>query len=153
MRYILVVLAIIMLTPSLALGQATSPSRSCEQTAKELEARITKITQELDSAAFEQFVADDVVIIRADGETTTKKQQATTFRGASNLVISFRSTDIKIRICSETTIVTTGKDIVKAREKGSNENDTQDYYWFTRIYEKRRAKWFLVFNQLTSANE
>lgn len=142
-----------MLTPSLALGQATSPSRSCEQTAKELEARITKITQELDSAAFEQFVADDVVIIRADGEITTKKQQATTFRGASNLVISFSSRDIKIRICSETTIVTTGKDIVKAREKGTNENDIQDYYWFIRIYEKRRGQWFLVFNQLTSANE
>jgi hypothetical protein len=122
------------------------------QTAKELESRVSKITQELDKAAFEQFVADDVVIINATGGTLSKKQQLASFTLPSNLTFSFTTVDVKTRVCGQTNIVTTGKDIVEFREKGKNEREAQSY-WFTRIYEKRRGQWQLVFNQLTSTNE
>ncbi len=153
MKHTLIVLAIIIAVPSLTLGQGASQNISCEQTAKGLEAKVSKITQDLDKAAFEQFVADDVIIIRADGETASKKQQLTSFpKPSPNIVFSFNSEDIKIRVCNETIIVTTGKDIVKATEKGNQEMDAQNY-WFTRIYERRRGQWQLVFNQLTSTNQ
>ena len=151
MKHILIALAIITAIPSFTLGQATSQNISCEQSAKELEAKVSKMTQDLDKAAFEKFVAEDVIIIRADGETISKKRQAASLNPSPNLAFSFSSTDIKIRVCSETIIVTTGKDIVKAAEKGSK-SDIQNY-WFTRIYEKRRGQWQLVFIQLTSTNE
>lgn len=151
MKHILIALAIITAIPSLTLGQATAQNISCEQSAKELEAKFSKITQDLDKAGFEKFVADDVIIIRADGKTISKKQQVESFYPPPNLVFSFNSTDIKIRVCSEMIIVTTGKDIVKIAEKGSK-GDIHNY-WFTRMYEKRRGQWQLVFTQLTSINE
>ncbi|MDQ3748180.1 MAG: nuclear transport factor 2 family protein [Acidobacteriota bacterium] len=152
MKLILISLAMIIAIPSFILGQATSQNISCEQTAKELESKITKITQDLDKAAFEEFVSEDVIIIRADGETTSKKEQSASFSLPSGLVFSFTTEDIKIRACGEMSIVTTGKDIIKATEKKSKKSATQNY-WFTRVYEKRQGRWQLVFNQLTSTNE
>lgn len=152
MKYILTTVAIIMAIASITMGQTTSQNTSCEQTAKELESKVSRISQELNKAIFEQFVSDDVIIIGSDGETKSKKQLAASFNPPPDFVFSFNSADIKIRVCSETIILTTGKDIVKATEKGSKESDTQNY-WFTRIYEKRRGQWQLIFNQLTSTNE
>ena len=153
MKHTLIALVIIIAIPSLILGQAISPNISCEQTAKELEAKVSKISQDLDKVAFEKFAADDLIIIRPDGETRNKKQQAETFSIVPpNIVISFSSEDIKIRVCSEAIIVTTGKDIVKATDKDSKESELQNS-WFTRIYEKRRGQWQIVFNQLTSTNQ
>ena len=153
MKLILISVAIIIAIPSFILGQATSQSVSCEQTAKELESKISKISQNLDKTAFEEFVSDDVIIIRADGEIASKKeQQSASFNLPPNLVFSFTTQNIKIRACGESSIVTTGKDIIKATEKGSKETITQDY-WFTRVYEKRQGRWQLIYNQLTSTNE
>jgi competence protein ComGC len=152
MKLILISVAIIIAIPSFILGQATSQSLSCEQTAKELESKITKITQDLDKPAFEEFVSDDVIIIRADGETTSKKEQSASFNLPPNLVFSFTSENIKVRACGESSIITTGKDIIKATEKKSKKTAIQDY-WFTRIYEKRQGRWQLIYNQLTSTNE
>jgi ketosteroid isomerase-like protein len=151
-KYILVNVAMVIALSSLTPGQATSQGLSCEQTAKELEARVGEITQDLDKTAFEQFVSDDAVIINATGETLTKKQQSASFNLPPDFIFSFTTKDIKIRVCGEMSIVTTGKDIVEVRKKGENENAAQSY-WFTRIYEKRRGQWLLVFNQLTSTNE
>jgi len=152
MKDILIAVAMIIVIPSLTLGQASSQRISCEQTAKELESKISKITQNLDKAAFEQLVSGDVIIINAIGETLSKKQQLASFDLPPNLIFSFTTIDIKIRVCGETSVVTTGKDIVEVREKGKKESEAQSY-WFTRIYEKRRGQWQLVFNQLTSTNE
>jgi ketosteroid isomerase-like protein len=133
-------------------GYTTPQSVNCSQTAKELELRISNITRNLDKAAFEEFVSDDVVIINATGETLTKKQQTASFAKPPNIEFSFRTIDVKIRVCGEDSIVTTGKDIVEARDKGTKEVEAQSY-WFTRIYEKRQGHWQLVLNQLTSTNE
>jgi len=153
MKLILISVAIIIAIPSFILGQATSQSVSCEQTAKELESKITKISQDLNKAAFEEFVADDVIIIRADGETTSKKEQSkVSFNLPPDLAFSFTSENIKIRACGESSIVTTGKDIVKFTNKKTKETATQNY-WFTRVYEKRQGRWQNVYNQLTSTNE
>ena len=152
MKYILIIVAMVIALSSLTLGQAVSQGLGCEQTAKELELKVSKITQHLDKPAFEQFVSDDVVIINATGETLSKKQQIASFNLPPNLVFSFTTKDVRIRVCGEMSIVTTGKDIVEVKEKGEKENAAQSY-WFTRIYEKRRGQWQLVFNQLTSTNE
>ncbi len=152
MKYILITVALIMALRPFALGQATPQRISCEQTAKELELKVSSITRNLDKAAFEQFVSGDVVIINANGETRSKRQQTASFDLPPNLVFSFKTIDVKIRVCGEMSIVTTGKDIVEFREKGKDESEAQAY-WFTRIYEKRRGQWQLVFNQLTSTNE
>jgi hypothetical protein len=147
MKYFLIAVAIFTVFPSLANGQ------TCEQTAKELESKISKITQDLDKAAFGKFVADDALFILADGSTANKKKQAESFpKLPSNIVFSLSSEDIKIRTCGETSIITTGKDIISAVNKSSKETGTQNY-WFTRIYEKRQGSWQLIFNQLTSTNE
>jgi hypothetical protein len=151
-KYILITLVIVIALSSLPSGRATAQGTSCEQTAKELELKITNITRNLDKAAYEQFVSDDVVIINATGETLSKKQQTASFDIPPNLEFSFKTVDVKIRVCGELSIVTTGKDIVEFREKGKNGSEGQSY-WFTRIYDKRRGKWQLVFNQLTSTNE
>lgn len=152
MRHVLItgaaVLALSILTP----GQSTPQSTNCEQAAKELESKVSDINRNLDKAAFEQFVSDDAVIINAAGETLDKKQQTASFDLPPNLVFSFRTIDLKVRVCGETNIVTTGKDIVEVREKSKTEGEAQSWR-FTRIYEKRRGRWQLVFNQLTSTNE
>lgn len=152
MKSILITVALVIAVSPLTPGQAASQGVSCEQTAKELESRITKITRDLDKPAFEQFVSDDAVIINAAGETLTKKQQTASFNLPPDLIFSFTTKDIKIRVCGDTSIVTTGKDIVEVKKKGENDNAAQSY-WFARIYEKRRGQWLLVFNQLTSTNE
>ena len=152
MKCVLTAAAMLIALSSLAPGQATSQGMRCEQTAKELELKVNKITQNLDKAAFEQLVSDDVVIINAAGETRSKKQQTASFDLPPDLVIAFTTKDMKIRVCGEMSIVTTGKDIVEIGKKSEKENAAQSY-WFTRIYEKRRGQWQLVFNQLTSTNE
>ena len=153
MKHILIAIAIVIVIPPLTLRQAASQSKSCEQIAKELESKITEISQSFDRAGYEQFVSDDAVIIGNNGGVLTKKQEAASLNRPPELTsITFTTKDMKIRVCGETSIVTTGKDIVEAREKGKKENATQSY-WFTRIYEKRQGQWQLVFNQLTSTNE
>jgi ketosteroid isomerase-like protein len=139
----------VMAIPSAMLGQAASQNTSCEITAKELEAKVTEITQNLDKAAFEQFVSDDALIIQGDGRRKRKSQQvASSFNPPPNLAFSFTTKDINVRACGETSIVTTGKDIVTFTKKGSKKSEIQ-YYYFTRAYEKREGKWQLVFHQLT----
>jgi hypothetical protein len=148
-KIILITAIALIAIPSVMLGQATSQNTSCEDTAKELEAKITEITRSLDKAAFEKFVSDDVLIIQADGSRTPKNVQLlSSFNPPPNLTFSFESKDIKVRACSETNIVTTGKDIVIFTKKGSKKSETQ-YYYFARAYEKREGQWQLVFNQLT----
>ena len=143
----------ILAIPAIMLGQTTSQNISCEQTAKELESKISKITQDLDKAAFQDFVSDDVIIIRADGETASKKEQIESFLNPPpNVTFFFTSQDIKIRACGESSIITTGKDILKATDIKSKKTGSQNYY-FTRIYEKRQGRWQLIYNQLTSTNE
>jgi hypothetical protein len=152
MKHILIIVSAVAACSFLTSGRATAQDMSCEQTAKELESKVSKITRDLDKAAFEQFVADDVVIINATGETRSKKQQTASFTLPANLTFSFTTVEVKTRVCGQNSIVTTGKDMVEFREKGKNERESQSY-WFTRIYEKRRGLWQLVFNQLTSTNE
>jgi ketosteroid isomerase-like protein len=152
LKYILITVVMVIELSSLPLGRATSQGTSCEQTAKELELKVTNVTRNLDKAAYEQFVSDDAIIINATGETRSKKQQTASFDLPPNLVFSFKTIDVKIRVCGDTNIVTTGKDIVEFREKDKSGSEAQSY-WFTRIYEKRQGQWKLVFNQLTSTNE
>lgn len=152
MKYILITLVIVIALSSLPPARAAAQGTSCEQTAKELELKATNITRNLDKSAYEQFVSDDVIIINAAGETLSKKQQTASFDIPPNLEFPFKTVDVKIRVCGELSIVTTGKDIVEFREKGKSGSEGQSY-WFTRIYEKRQGQWLLVFNQLTSTNE
>jgi hypothetical protein len=153
MRHILIVVAIVIAIPSLTLRQAASQNTSCEQTAKELESRVSKITQSFDKTGYEQFVSDDVVIIGNNGEVLSKKQEVASLNRPPDLTsVSFTTKDMKIRVCGETSILVTGKDIITAREKGEKESAVQSY-WFTRLYEKRRGQWQLVYEQLTDIAE
>lgn len=153
MKRILIVVAIVIAIPSLTLRQVASQDKSCEQTAKELEARISQISQTFDKAGYEQFVSDDAVIIGNNGEVLSKKQEAASLNRPPELTsVSFTTKDMKIRVCGETSIVVTGKDIITAKEKGEKESAVQSY-WFTRIYEKRRGQWQIVYIQLTDITE
>jgi ketosteroid isomerase-like protein len=153
MKYTLIILAMIFAIPALTFGQTTTQNTACEQTARDLEAKVSKITQNLDKAGYAQIVADDAVIINSDGAVETKEKQAASFmpipEGAS---ITFTSQDLKIRACGDTTIVITGKDLVTAKMKGRKDVMEQSW-WFTRIYEKRLGSWQLIYNQLTTINE
>ena len=133
-------------------GQAAPQGAACDRTAKELEAKISHISQNLDRAAFEQFVAEDVSIINAAGEKLSKKQQTDSFNIPPGVVLTFRTSDMKTLVCAETSIVTHGKDTVEVREKGKTEGESQSW-WFTRVYEKRRGRWQLILNQLTSISD
>ena len=153
MKHILIALAIIIAIPSLTLRQVASQGKSCEQTAKELEARISQISQTFDKAGYEQFVSDDAVIIGSNGEAASKKHEAASLNRPPELTsVSFTTKDVEIRVCGETNIVVTGKDVITAKVKGEKENAVQRY-WFTRIYEKRRGQWQLVYIQLTDIAE
>jgi ketosteroid isomerase-like protein len=149
MKYALVILATVFAIPALTFGQTTTQNAACEQTARDLEAKVSKITQNLDKAGYAQIVADDAVIINSDGAVETKAQQAASFvpipDGGS---ITFTSQDLKIRACTETTIVITGRDLATAKMKGKKDVMEQSW-WFTRIYEKRPGNWRLIYNQLT----
>ena len=153
MKHILIAIAIAIVIPPVTLRQAASQSKSCEQIAKELESKITEISQSFDRAGYEQFVSDDAVIIGNNGGVLTKKQEAASLNRPPELTsITFNTKDMKIRVCGETSIVVTGKDIITAKEKGEKESAIQSY-WFTRIYEKRRGQWQLVYIQLTDIAE
>ena len=153
MKHLLTILAIVITIPISTLGQTSSQNFSCEQTAKELESKVSKITRDLDKTLFEQFLSDDAIIINASGETLNKKQQTNAFpKQIPNITFSFTVTNMKIRACGETSIITTGKDVIEARDTAKKSSDTQAYY-FSRTYEKRQGQWQLIFNQLTSTNE
>jgi ketosteroid isomerase-like protein len=154
MKRIFIALAIAIAIPSLTPGQAASQTKSCEQTAKELELRVSTISQNFDKAGFEQLVADDAVLIDSVGEAKSKRQElAASFNPSPDLTFeSYTMKDVKIRVCGETSIVITGTDILKAKEKGQKESLAQSY-WFTRIYERRRGQWQLVYQQISSREE
>ncbi len=153
MKHILIAVAIVIAIPLLSLRQAAPQNTSCEQTAKELESRISNISQGFDKAGYEQFVSDDAVIIANNGEALSKKQEVAALKRPPELTsVFFTTKDVKIRVCGETNIVVTGKDIITAKEKSEKESAVQSYR-FTRIYEKRQGQWQLVYNQLTDIAE
>lgn len=153
MRRILVTVAIVLAVPALTLGQAAPQSTGCEQTAKKLELIVGEITQNFDRAGYERLVSDDAVLINSLGEAKSKKEEVASLNRPAELTfISFTTEDVKIRVCGETSIVTAGRDVMKARMKGEKEELVQSY-WFIRIYEKRRGQWQLVYNQLTDVRE
>ena len=153
MKHTSIAVALIIAFPVLAAAQITSQNADCEQTAKSLEAKASKILQTFDKKSYEQFAADDVVIINSDGSRETKQQQAASFiRPPEMGSLSFTTKDVKVRVCTETSIVVTGTDIIKASKKGSKET-LDASWWFTRIYEKRETQWRLVYNQLTTFSD
>ncbi|MBA2620272.1 MAG: nuclear transport factor 2 family protein [Acidobacteria bacterium] len=153
MKRIFITLAIVLTISSLALWQTVSQSKSCEQTAKELELRGIEIAQNFDKAGYGQFLSDDAVIIANNGEAFSKNQGIASLTRPTDLTsVSYATKDVNIRICGETNIVVIGKDITTIKEKGKKESTIQ-LYWFTRVYEKRRAQWQLIYSQLTDLAE
>src|SRR5687767_8336754 len=103
MKRISIATALVLATSSLALGQTASQSKSCEQTAKELESRGIEIAQNFDKAAYEQFVSDDAAIIANNGEAFSKKQQIAALTAPPVLMsVAFTTKDVKVRVCGET---------------------------------------------------
>jgi ketosteroid isomerase-like protein len=140
MRSILVVVALLLATAPVALGQKSG----------RVEQELLRANQEYDEAlvrgdasALDRIYADEFVYTTPDGEVRDKAQQLA-FTKSGDLKLEFgRSDDVRVRAYGNTAVMT-GRFTARG-SFGGRSIDIRERY--TAVWVKRRGRWQLVAEQ------
>jgi ketosteroid isomerase-like protein len=121
------------------------PQTTVEREIESLEEARNKAVLQGDVAALDQMTSDDYTFITLRGELRTKSDILKGFTSGSFHYDSRQISDLKVRVYSDTAIVT-GRSMQKGMENGK---DYSGDYRFTRVYVKEKGHWVTVALQTT----
>lgn len=125
-----------------------------------IEAEITKLEREWadsnkthSSEAVKRIVADNAVIIYADGSTGTKDDEVKTIESGSITADSYEIVDPKVTVIDADSAFITGRGVIKNGKNvvpGQKKPiDISGEYRFLDVYAKRDGRWQVVASQTT----
>jgi hypothetical protein len=125
-----------------------------------IEAEILKLEREWadankthSSEAVKRIVADNAVIVYADGSTGTKDDEVKTIESGSITADSYEIVDPKVIVIDADSAVITGRGVIKNGKNvvpGQKKSiDISGEYRFLDVYAKRDGKWQVVASQTT----
>jgi len=151
MKRLLLTIALTLAAVLMVLGQAsdTKTNQSVEQKLLQLKHDWGKAYVQRDSTLLDRILADDFVVIDADGMATTKAQEMADFKSSSVVYESSNYDDATVRIYGDTAIVA-GRGTVKGRGK------TQTFhtqYRSTNVFVKRNGRWQAVASHISGVKQ
>jgi hypothetical protein len=125
-----------------------------------IEAEILKLEREWadankthSSEAVKRIVADNAVIVYADGSTGTKDDEVKTIESGSITADSYEIVDPKVIVIDADSAVITGRGVIKNGKNvvpGQKKSiDISGEYRFLDVYAKRDGKWQVIASQTT----
>lgn len=132
---------------SFVLGQVsdTKKVRAVEQELLQLKLDWGKAYVQRDAVLLDRILADDFVVVDADGAAATKMQEMADFKSSSVKYESSNYDDATVRVYGDTAIVS-GRGTVKGRGK------TQAFhmqYRSTNVFVKRNGRWQAVASHIS----
>ena len=140
---LLAVLAVVALTPALALAQAPGPA---EKELTDLENHWGEATVKGDVQALERLYTDEYLAIDPAGATFTKAEDIANVKSGNFKLATFKLDDVKVRVHGEVAVVT-GRNTIKAMYMGK---DISGAYRFTDVFVKRAGRWQVLTTQGTA---
>jgi ketosteroid isomerase-like protein len=147
MKLTLLVVTLVITMPFLALGQSRKDKR--QEELLNLEKEFAQATIKNDAEAIGRFLADDWVIIDADGGIIDRSRFLGVIKSGALTHEMMASDDVSVRIYGDTAVVvglTTSKGKFMGQVFTSRERATD-------IFVKQHGQWQCVFSQLTRVNK
>ncbi len=144
------VLATILLGPPFALGQTTEKeTRRMEgkpqEEIRQLETRRLRAMVEVDTAALDKILADDLTYTHSSGQVDTKAQFIASLKSGQLRYESVTTDEVKVRVDGDAAVVT-GRGMMKVK---AGDRELNMPIRFTDVYVKRRGRWQMVAWQST----
>jgi ketosteroid isomerase-like protein len=135
---------------AISLSSARAEDKTSKaDTAAELKALDTKLTEEFKAGEFEalgKHMDDDYFLIDPRGGVHTKKQYLEHFskKGAAK-VTELKDGEVKVTVFGDTGVVT---GLLQVKGKAEDKDVSAEYRW-TRVYHKKAGEWLCVLEQHT----
>jgi ketosteroid isomerase-like protein len=129
-----------------ASGQA--PAGDAE-TVERLERTLVKAIGARDLATYDRLVADDYVVVRANGRESTKAEVIATYRADGLAYVGLDITDVKTHVFGDTAIVS-ARTLGNRKENGK---ETPNRVRYVRVFARRNGEWRAVSQMATPATE
>lgn len=104
------------------------------------------------SEAVKRIVADNAVIVYADGSTGTKDDEVKTIESGSITVDSYEIVNPKVTVIDADSAFITGRGVIKSGKSAVPNKkpiDISGEYRFLDVYARRNGKWQVVASQAT----
>ena len=146
MRRTIVIVALVLTTASIALGQRPSASGArrgtIEQVIRQLDHERIQAQINADAAALERIYAADFIGVGPSGAVRTKPQVISDFTSGELKFQSITTDEVQVRIYGNTA-VETGISTMNGQDKGKAVPRNNR---FTRVWVKQQGRWQLVLN-------
>jgi ketosteroid isomerase-like protein len=114
-----------------------------------LERALVKAIGARDLVTYDRLVADDYIVVRANGQESTKAQVLATYRADELAYVGLDITDVKAHVFGDTAIVSART--LGTRKEGGKEVPNRVRY--IRIFARRQGEWRAVSQMATPARE
>jgi ketosteroid isomerase-like protein len=114
-----------------------------------LERALVKAIGARDLVTYDRLVADDYIVVRANGQESTKAQVLATYRADELAYVGLDITDVKTHVFGDTAIVSART--LGTRKEGGTEVPNRVRY--IRIFARRQGEWRAVSQMATPARE
>ena len=156
MKRLFVIITLITVAATAAVGQAAKKAHNKEERAREelmqLEREIGKANVNRDHAFFERVEADEFIFTDSGGGMTTKKEDVDSVKAPANpdaRLLSYEVDDMKVMLYGRTAVVT-GRSTLKGINKGQEWTSQSR---FTDVFVWRDNRWQIVAGHSSRINK
>jgi ketosteroid isomerase-like protein len=114
-----------------------------------LERELVKAIGARDLVTYDRLVADDYIVVRANGHESTKAEVLSTYRADKLAYVGLDITDVKTHVFGDTAIVSART--MGMRKEGGTETPNRVRY--VRIFARRQGEWRAVSQMAARAQE
>jgi ketosteroid isomerase-like protein len=128
---------------------AAQPIADDAAAVERLERALVKAIGSRDLATYDRLVADDYVVVRANGHESTKAEVLATYRADALGYVGLDITDVKTHVFGDTAIVSART--LGMRKEGGKETPNRVRY--IRVFARRGGEWRAVSQMATPSQE
>jgi ketosteroid isomerase-like protein len=128
---------------------AAQPIADDAAAVERLERALVKAIGSRDLATYDRLVADDYVVVRANGHESTKAEVLATYRADALAYVGLDITDVKTHVFGDTAIVSART--LGTRKEGGKETPNRVRY--IRVFARRGGEWRAVSQMATPSQE
>jgi ketosteroid isomerase-like protein len=120
--------------------QSVAPAQDDAARVAQLERSLVKAIGSQDLATYDRLVADDYIVIRANGRDSTKAEVMATYRAGALSYAGLEIADVKAHVFGDTAVVS-------ARTLGTRKEDGKEVpnrVRYVRVFARRGGEWRAV---------
>ena len=152
MRRISFLIFLVLAVSFLDVGQTSAAGGKSEKAEQEVLKQLDNwliALKRSDMAALDRIIADDFMIVGAEGAVRSKEQDLAPIKSGDLTFESLKTEDVKVFVYGNTAVVT-GIGIYEAHFKGKGATIRERFF---DIYQKRKGQWLVIASRSTPAEK